>query len=586
MKRKCRGSSPYDPKICPNVRVQEFPNDKLCVSAGKLFCSACREELSLKRSVIVNHINSTKHKTSMRKLDMNEAREKDIAESLEVHNDENHLNGETLPIKQQVYRVKVVTAFLRAGIPLSKLDSFRDILEENAYRLTNRRHMFDLVPFILKEEEKRISSEIQGKPVAVIFDGTTRLGEAMAIVLRFVDDNFSPKQYLIRMQMLSKSMVAEELARELISVLSVKYSVPSELFLGAMHDRASVNLSAMQTIKIVYPLIVDIGCFSHTIDRVGEKFKTEVLTEFIHSWIMLFSHSSKVKMLWKSQVGCSMISYSTTRWWSKWEVIKMLMLKFGDIELFLSRNEDIGPTLRPKLLGILQNPQKKAFLQIEIAAVVDWGEPFVKACYFLEGDGPLAVDAYEAMERVASAIRTANIPNVHAVIEQSINIPRSDPRHQQLISYAQSCVQPGLNYFEAQVSTNLKTSLEAFKCARLLSLQKIHLLQPDATAVQESLAAVPFLNNQSTVSGLLTELPDYLVKAASTDPEFPVTEFWKLNVTTLPNWSKAASKVLLLQPSSAAAERVFSLLKSSFGDLQDNSLQDYIESSLMLQFNN
>ena len=55
----------------------------------------------------------------------------------------------------------------------------------------------------------------------------------------------------------------------------------------------------------------------------------------------------------------------------------MSMLKFGDIEQFLSRNEDIGPTLRPKLPGILQNPQKRALLQIKIAADFDWGEPFL-----------------------------------------------------------------------------------------------------------------------------------------------------------------------------------------------------------------
>ena len=47
----------------------------------------------------------------------------------------------------------------------------------------------------------------------------------------------------------------------------------------------------------------------------------------------------------------------------------------------------------------------------------------------------------------------------------------------------------------------------------------------------------------------------------------------------------SASMALLVQPSSAAAERVFSLLKCSFGDHQDSSLQDYIETSLMLQFN-
>ena len=44
-------------------------------------------------------------------------------------------------------------------------------------------------------------------------------------------------------------------------------------------------------------------------------------------------------------------------------------------------------------------------------------------------------------------------------------------------------------------------------------------------------------------------------------------------------------KIILIQPSSAAAERVFSLLKVSFNERQDGALQDYIEASLMLQYN-
>ena len=43
-----------------------------------------------------------------------------------------------------------------------------------------------------------------------------------------------------------------------------------------------------------------------------------------------------------------------------------------------------------------------------------------------------------------------------------------------------------------------------------------------------------------------------------------------------------AHTVLLVQPSSAAAEKTFSLLKSSFGERQDSFLQ---ESSVMLQYN-
>ena len=85
------------------------------------------------------------------------------------------------------------------------MDSFRDLLEENAFRLTDRRNMQDYVPFILKEEETRIHSEIDGQQFSVIFYGTSRLGEALAVVLRFLNRDWSVQQRLIRMQILSKS---------------------------------------------------------------------------------------------------------------------------------------------------------------------------------------------------------------------------------------------------------------------------------------------------------------------------------------------------------------------------------------------
>uniref|UniRef100_A0A1X7TCL5 Uncharacterized protein n=1 Tax=Amphimedon queenslandica TaxID=400682 RepID=A0A1X7TCL5_AMPQE len=52
------------------------------------------------------------------------------------HNDDIHFRGETLFTKTQVFRVKVVKSFLKAGVPLSKVDYFRD-LEETGYRLTD-----------------------------------------------------------------------------------------------------------------------------------------------------------------------------------------------------------------------------------------------------------------------------------------------------------------------------------------------------------------------------------------------------------------------------------------------------------------
>ena len=113
-----------------------------------------------------------------------------------------------MPEQQQVYRIKVVTAFLKAGVPLSKIESFRELLEENAYRLTDCCNMHDYVPFILKDEENRIRQEIEGKQLSIIFDGTSRLGEALAIVVCFVNDH-----RLVRLQMLTKSLTEKKMPK-------------------------------------------------------------------------------------------------------------------------------------------------------------------------------------------------------------------------------------------------------------------------------------------------------------------------------------------------------------------------------------
>ena len=45
-------------------------------------------------------------------------------------------------------------------------------------------------------------------------------------------------------------------------------------------------------------------------------------------------------------------------------------------------------------------------------------------------------------------------------------------------------------------------------------------------------------------------------------------------------------KLLLIQPSSASAESVLTLLTNAFGSQQESTLQDYLEASVMLRYNN
>ena len=195
--------------------------------------------------------------------------------------------------------------------------------------------------------------------------------------------------------------------------------------------------------------------------------------------------------------------------------------------------------------------------------------------------GPLALECYKRVDRVLASIATENIPNVRAIAENLTRQPPSHPHHEQWVTYARSCVKDGLNYFKRQLESSLKTPLAVFKGCRLFSPRKVHEMNPTAASVDEYLSCIPFFDANEREK-LKEELPTYLAEAVDIDRDFDQLQWWKLHAATLPNWSAAAKKMILIQPSSAAAERVFSLLKTSFG--QDMALQDYIEASIMLQY--
>ena len=204
----------------------------------------------------------------------------------------------------------MVTTLLKAGIALNKIDDLHDLLEEGNRRLSSSTNMRQLVPFILSEEVNKLKQEISGRNVSIIFDGTTHVAEAFILVVRFASDNWELKQRVAKFRLLSKSLTGEEVARLLVESISTELGIESQLVVVTMHDRASVNLVALRTL---YNRLFDVGCFSHTLDRVGENMRVPVLNEFIKHWISLFSHSPKTRMAWASHTGLSSPSYSSTR---------------------------------------------------------------------------------------------------------------------------------------------------------------------------------------------------------------------------------------------------------------------------------
>ena len=566
------------------TRIREFKEEPFRNSSNKLFCDACREEVSEKASVIKQHIQSKKHKSGVERLAKTKKRDVTVLEALKKYDEKVHPIGEMLSDNQRLFRIKTMKTFLKAGVPLQKLDDFRELLEEGGYRLTSVPNMRQLIPFVRKEEEEIIKGELAGHNISVIFDGTTRLGEALAIVVRFVTADWEVKQRLVRLQLLAKSLKGEELAREIIMVLAQHYNVQNNSLCASMRDGASVNGAAMRTVKIVFPKVVDVRCFSHAIDGVGSHFNIPTVKRFLQLWNSLFTHSPATRLAWKERTGISKKSYSPTRWWSWWEVAQQVMLQFAEILPFVQDRLQTAAnkaTLR-HVEEMFEDGQMKLSLQLELAAVVDAGKPLVESTYILEGDGTLAWQCYEQLMVIQNSIQVANLPNLVALSREVSggNLAFA----QQCYQYGVAAIQPGWEYFTQTVMGAMGPQVEIFKAARLFSPQQICQLRPVANDV-DIVTSVAFLDDPALIANLKNELPMYLAKADGIDNDVDPIGWWKANEADLPFWSAAAKLVLLMQPSSASSERVFSILTTTFGHLQDLALQDYIECSLMLQFN-
>ena len=82
-----------------------------------------------------------------------------------------------------------------------------------------------------------------------------------------------------------------------------------DALLAGMKDGASVNQAALQQVKFFFPQLLNITCFSHTIDNVGKQFEFRILDTFVQYWVSLFWDSAAAHLSWKARTGSAMRTY-------------------------------------------------------------------------------------------------------------------------------------------------------------------------------------------------------------------------------------------------------------------------------------
>jgi hypothetical protein len=122
------------------------------------------------------------------------------------------------PSEHKEWRLRVLATFLRAGVPVNKINEFRPLLQHSsAFSLTDASHLAKLIPVLSSSMQSITCALVKGRYVVVLFDGTPHCGEVISIVIRF--RNGRVRQRILDFIHLNKTPDATELFRVLLSLL-------------------------------------------------------------------------------------------------------------------------------------------------------------------------------------------------------------------------------------------------------------------------------------------------------------------------------------------------------------------------------
>lgn len=95
----------------------------------------------------------------------------------------------------------------------------------------------------------------------------------------------------MRLEVIAKPLKGNVLAQRLMTYIAVNHSFGANVVFAGMRDGAAVNGAAIKQLLFFYPNIVDVICFSHSINNVGCHFVFRVLDTFFCHWVKLFARS-------------------------------------------------------------------------------------------------------------------------------------------------------------------------------------------------------------------------------------------------------------------------------------------------------
>ena len=427
-------------KVSIDQRIRDFPNHSLANVGGRLCCVACHFFPANKASSIKAHCRlehnggGTGHAIKLEAWRLRTADDKELRifleQYFESHPDESAgtKDGDNL-----LYRYRVVESFV-AQPPFSGIDHHKQLLQRAGHSVPDCSNLARLIPRVEETENLRLDKELLDQYVAIAFDGTTRLGEAINTTVRWCTKQFDLIVRLMDFTTLEKHADHAELAAHITNVVMQEHQVPLARLVNIARDSCSVNGAACRRLMLTFNSTVGTLCIAHTLCHVGERFELPTLKEFKTPWLELAGGRDPhrgAQLLWKSTVAPATVpGYSKVRWYA-WAEILFVIAEAGMDRLgeFITTCEqrDYGDATRRSLRSIYDT--KMDSLRLELAAMLDT-RVLVKTSYELEGDRLeilLTYDRIEALRSLGRSIIAGEdgvLPNVDGVLRSLMKLKK------------------------------------------------------------------------------------------------------------------------------------------------------------------
>ena len=369
---------------------------KLTKDGTGIYDTCCNKELPLVFQNLMSHIKTTKHQ---KKFDSKIEAEKcveDITNRMKSSQEEKGVCIQAnLSSASNDMRIDVKLAQLKSYSPISTVSVFANVINRHAIEgnVDNVSHISDYTPFIHANELDRLVKEFAtfNKEFSMVQDSTYLFDEQFGICCRAMqDEGLWVQQRLIGLWSINHHLSGLNISFVIEKACERLGKLRSDL-IAMMADRVSANGVAQKDLVSTGESLMAIPCFSHTLDKIGNKFDAPELNQFMKNVRSVVSLSHEAKQLFRSNdsEGKDLAGYAEIRWWNDWvqqvQIYNMGIEKVMNIANILKSNEKCKKSSE-KLLTLMEDKKKYARLIVQMAASIDYAKPFCQGTFNLEGD--------------------------------------------------------------------------------------------------------------------------------------------------------------------------------------------------------